>query len=147
MPGFEGGSDRGQKSECWAEIKKCDSVCKRVHAYQSPEPALFTVDVPALDGGQRHRVGVLRRDGDKEENIFESQGAERRTNEPIQHCTSLTEDMKPPPTMAQHSQQPQSHAARQHGEQRNQQPVHKPRTQCGAGSKQRRWESGRGRRG
>lgn len=37
-----------------------DGVCKRVSSYQSPEPALFTVNVPALDGGKRHRVGVLQ---------------------------------------------------------------------------------------
>lgn len=35
-------------------------VDKCMSSYQSPEPALFTVDVPALDGGKRHRVGVLK---------------------------------------------------------------------------------------
>lgn len=62
-----------------------------VKAYQSPEPALFTVDVPALDGGQRHRVGVLQRDGEKGKSTFESKGgAEMFTDDPMQHCTSLT---------------------------------------------------------
>lgn len=36
------------------------SVDKCMSSYQSPEPALFTVDVPALDGGKRHCVGVLK---------------------------------------------------------------------------------------
>lgn len=40
-----------------------------------------------------------------------------------QHCTSLSDSIKPL-TMARHSQQPQNHLARQHGEQLNRQPVH-----------------------
>ena len=34
-------------------------MCVCVCAYQGPEPAFFTMDVPALDGGEWHRVGVL----------------------------------------------------------------------------------------
>lgn len=42
-------------------------MCVGVCPYQSPEPAFFTMDVPALDGGQRHRVGVLETDKGGEE--------------------------------------------------------------------------------
>lgn len=39
-------------------------------SHQSPEPAFLTVDVPALDGGEGHRVRVLPHGGESErENI------------------------------------------------------------------------------
>lgn len=39
----------------WTSVTVC--------SYQSPEPAFFTMDVPALDGGKWHRVGVLETEG------------------------------------------------------------------------------------
>lgn len=41
----------------------CARTSVRVRSYQSPEPAFFTMDVPTLDGGKRHRVGVLETEG------------------------------------------------------------------------------------
>ena len=36
-----------------------------VRCYQRSKPTLLTVDVPALDGGERGRVRVLQRDKQK----------------------------------------------------------------------------------
>lgn len=65
-------------------------------SYQGPEPALFTVNVPALDGGKRHRVGVLQTQGDKEDKMFKSKGGDvhQRPNttphipDPVQETTN-----------------------------------------------------------
>lgn len=69
--------DLHRHKSCWG---------KRVSAYQSPEPTLFTVNVPALDGGERHRVGVLQTDGDKEKEIFKPKG--QRCLQLIQYNTA-----------------------------------------------------------
>ena len=135
----------------------CVCVCALsvwVYAYQSPEPAFFTMDVPALDGGERHRVGVLQTQRERETEIERWNNTEIKmtdTYENNQNNTlhSLTNSIRPL-TMERHSQQPQNHWARQLGGQLNRQPAHthkRAQTRYWAGNEQRRREAGRGRRG
>lgn len=87
---------------------------RNVCTYQSPEPAFFTMDMPALDGGERHRVGVLKteRETKREGNmkLHHTQDDIHMPDNNDQNITvhSLTDSIKPL-TMERHSQQPQNH--------------------------------------
>ena len=56
------------------DVVLCGAVrCGAVRcSHQSPKPAFLTVNVPALDGGERHCVGILSRERRQEREVKEN---------------------------------------------------------------------------